>query len=118
MKPEGSGRAGVFSSSPMTDAVVVGAVSGERKRPARSGADGFCRRRAARTGVLGLTAEGKRRGRKAMDSAFLPEGGGDLPDFSRWITLRFLRFATASASSGARRCFGFFLLYPILFSYI
>lgn len=34
MKPEGSGRAGVFSSSPMTDAVVVGAVGGERKRPA------------------------------------------------------------------------------------
>jgi len=51
--PEGSGRAGVSSSSPMTGAVEVGAVGGERKRPARSGADGFCWRRAARMeGVL------------------------------------------------------------------
>ena len=43
---------------------------------AAGGADG---RRARVLGLL--TGEGKRRGRAAMDSAFLPDGGGDAAGF-------------------------------------
>ena len=115
----------------MTGAVEVGAVGGERKRPARSGADGFCWRRGGLEGVLGLTAEeGKRRGRTAMDCAFLlEEGGGDAAGFLSMDCASVPALRNRFGFEWARRFFGFFFViyiflnffcyvYPILFSYI